>query len=593
MQSGILKPGTLFYRVFHESPVGMVITTIADGRFVDANEVFARLLGYSRDELLAAELAIFGLRHTAEREMVLDVLRRNRRLGDIPIVLHDREGMPRTCIASIQLEPIDDEPYFIIMVQDLSEHEKARRALEESESRFRLFFRSIPLPVLVYDETYRIQDVNPAASRVYGYTAAEFVGLSLGDIWVADDWRSFRQAGPMAADALPRATVCRHRLKDGTVIEASVTSYTLTLEGQCITLAIVQDVTDRRAMQAALRAGEQHMRIITDMTADAIWDRDLHTDEVEWSAGLSTLFGYNWDEERPHNWWSEHVHPDERAAVERSIDDTLASGATYWTSEYRFLCADGSYANVLDRGRVIRDDRGAPLHFIGAMVDITEQLQLAEVAARAALEERQRLATDLHESVTQSLYSISLMAEAARRRAEAGEEGITADYIARLGELSTQALRQLRLLVYELRPDVLEQEGLAGALRHRLQAVERRAGIKARLRDNCQVVLPVELQGELFRVAQEMLNLILRHAAATTTVVSLGCSPVAISLAVEHDGTVHWEDAPDDEPEERAAIRRRMAALGGELSFDTLPSGNAVIRASVPLAAFARRAIPL
>lgn len=591
MQSGILKPGTLFYRVFHESPVGMVITTIADGRFVDANEVFARLLGYSRDELLAAELAIFGLRHTAEREMVLDVMRRSRKLGDIPLVLHDREGKPRTCIASVQLESIDDESYFIIMVQDLSEHEKAQRALEESESRFRLFFRSIPLPVLVYDETYRILDVNPAASRVYGYTAAEFAALSLSDIFMPDDWPSFGQAWPPIGDAPPRATVCRHRLKDGTVIEAGVTSYTLTLEGQCITLAIVQDVTDRRAMQAALRAGEQHMRIITDMTADAIWDRDLQTDAVEWSAGLSTLFGYNWDEERPHNWWIKHVHPDERAAVERSIDNALASGATHWTSEYRFLCADGSYANVLDRGRVIRDDRGLPIHFIGAMVDITEQLQLAEVAARAALEERQRLATDLHESVSQSLYSISLMAEAARRRADAGEESITADYIARLGELSTHALRQLRLLVYELRPDVLEQEGLAGALRHRLQAVERRAGIKARLRDNCQVALPVELQGELFRLAQESLNLILRHAAATITLVSLDCSPTAISLQIEHDGNVRREDAPDDDPEERAAMRRRMAALGGELVFDTLPTGNAVIRASLPLAVVARHTV--
>lgn len=588
MQSGILKPGTLFYRVFHDSPVGMVITTIADGWFVDANEVFARLLGYSRDELLAGGLALFGLHHTAEREMVLDVLRRNRKLGDIPIILHDREQAPRACIASVQLEEIDDEPYFIIMVQDLSEHEKVRRALEESESRFRLFFRSIPLPVLVYDETHRIQDVNPAAGRVYGYTYNEFVALSLSDVMLPEDWESFRQAGPIAEGAPPRSTVCRHRLKDGRIIEANVTSYRPALEGQHITLSVVQDITDRRAMQAALEAGERHMRIVADMTADAIWDRDMLTDGVEWNAGLSTLFGYNWDDDRPHDWWADHVHPDERDAVNQSIDDVLASGESHWTAEYRFLRADGGYANVLDRGRVIRDDRGRPIRFIGAMVDITEQLQVAEVAARAALEERQRLATDLHESVTQSLYSISLMAEAARRRAEAGEEDVTADYIARLGELSIHALRQLRLLVYELRPDVLEQEGLAGALRHRLQAVERRAGIKTQLRDHCHATLPVDLQAELFRVAQESLNFILRHAAAAATTVSLDCSPEAIALEIRHDGAACWEDAPED-PDGAAAIRRRVAALGGELTFSGLPGGESVIRVRVPPAAAARR----
>ena len=78
------------------------------------------------------------------------------------------------------------------------------------------------------------------------------------------------------------------------------------------------------------------------------------------------------------------------------------------------------YANVLDRGYVLRDDAGHAVRFIGAMVDITAQIQVAEAAARAAQEERQRLARDLHEAVTQSLYSASLMAEAARRHSSTG-----------------------------------------------------------------------------------------------------------------------------------------------------------------------------
>ncbi len=534
--------------------------------------------------MLAGEVLLLESHDAAEREMVLDVMRRNPRLGDIPIALNDRAGKSHTCIASVQMETIDDESYFVIMMQDLSEHETARRALEESESRFRLFFRSIPLPVLVYDDTFRIRDMNPAACRVYGYTANEFAALSMSDVMPAEDWDAFRQIERAAGSESLRSTVCRHRLKDGSIIRATVTSYKPALEGQRITLATVQDITDRLAVQAALETSEQHFRILADMTADAIWDWNMETDEMAWSAGLGTLFGYDWGDDRPYEWWQERIHPDERDAVSQSVADTLEAGESRWAAEYRFRRANGSYANVLDRGQIIRDDRGRPIRFVGAMIDITEQLQVAEVAARAAEEERQRLAAGLHESVTQLLYSISLMAEAARRRAATGEEEIGADYIGRLGDLSIHALRQLRLLVYELRPNLLEQEGLAGALRHRLQAVERRAGIKTQLRDHCHDALPADLQSELFHVAQESLNFILRHAAATATAISLSCPPGVVTLEIEHDGAARWGDASED-PNGPAAIRRQVAALGGELVFSALPAGGAVIHVRVPVTA--------
>lgn len=567
----------------------MAVTTITDGRFVDANAAFAALLGYSRDELLAGEMVLMASRDAAEREMVLDVMRRTPRLGNVPIALQDRAGEQHTCIASVQMETIDDESYFVIMLQNLSEHETARRALEESERRFRLFFRSIPLPVLVYDEAFRIRDVNPAACRVYGYTVNEFTTLSLSDVMPAEDWDAFRQMEQAVPGASPCSAVCRHRLKDGSIIQVNVTRYAPASDDRLLTFTTVQDITERLAAQSALEASEQHFRILADMAADAIWEWNMETDDVAWSAGLSTRFGYREGDSYPYDWWIEQVYPDERDSLNETIVRALASGESFWSAEYRFRRADGSYANVLDRGRIVRDDRKQPLTFFGAMIDITEPLQVAEVAARAAEEERRRLALDLHESVSQLLYSISLMAEAARRRVASGDEDISADYIGRLGDLSIHALRQLRLLVYELRPNLLEQEGLAGALRHRLQAVERRAGIKTQLRDHCHATLPADLQNELFRVAQESLNFILRHTTATATIISLDCPPGMVTLEIEHDGTARWDDAPQD-PNGPAAIRRQVAALGGELAFSVLPAGGGAVRVRVPATAIVQEA---
>jgi PAS domain S-box-containing protein len=452
-----------------------------------------------------------------------------------------------------------------------------------SENRFRLFFQSIPQALIVFDEeTFHILDVNTAACEVFGYSHEEFTSLTVDDLLPPEDRSALalaaRRPGDPAADL---GITGRRQLRDGSIIDVEVTSYSFPLDERRVSLSIIRNVTEQRAVQSALQAGEERLRIIADVTTDAIWDRDLTTDAVAWSAGLSSLFGYDDNGDHPHDWWIAHVHPDDRTATESSIEALFASDHHHWSGEYRFLRADGRYANVLDRGAVIRDEDGRPVRFVGAMVDISEQLHAAEAVAKAAHEERRRLAQDLHDSVTQSLYSVSLMAEAARRRSAAGEQQVTAEFIARLGELSRQALRQLRLLVYELRPGVLEQEGLAGVLQHRLEAVERRAGIQAHLIEENETPIPPTLQGELFRIAQEALNNALKHASATAVTVRLGETAGDIILEVADNGR-GFDVTMIGAAGGLAAMRRRVESLGGRLDILPQSGGGVVVRARVP-----------
>jgi len=576
MLTGVLPPGTLFYRVFHDSPVGMIITTVAEGRYVEVNDAFLRLVGYSRAELADQSFTMVGLHNQEERDMVLNVLSRVDRLGNIPFMLNTRGNGLRPCIASIQGEEIDGEIYFIIIIQDLAEQEATQVALQLSENRFRLLFQGIPMPLLVVDDlTRRILDVNDAACRLYGYGVDEFTALTLLDLLPPDD-----RARAGAGTPIDTAAIRRQQLKGGAVIEVDVSSYSFELAGRRVSLAIVQDVTEQRAAQAALQASEARLQIVADVTSDAIWLRDMTTDEVEWSTGLNSQFGYNHEAERPHSWWLEHIHPDDRPSVNESVAAVMAADEKLWTAEYRFRRADGTYANVLDRGYVVRHD-GRPIRFIGAMVDISEQLHVAEAATRAAQEERQRLARDLHESVTQSLYSLSLLAEAARRRAAVGEHQVTAEFIGRLGELSRQALRQLRLLLYELRPAVLEQEGLAGALRHRLEAVERRAGVQAALIDELDTPLPPGLQTELFLLGLEALNYSLRHAAASAVRVILRDNDQQIILEVVDNGSGYT--AATEADGDLQTIRRRVEELRGSLEIEADAEKSETLRARVPI----------
>ena len=584
MEPTILDPSTLFYRVFRDSPVGMVITTLAEGRYVAVNAAYARLLGYTPQELIGQTFPMLGLGHSEERNMVVEVLRRAGKLGDIPLLLRTRDGETRTTIGSVQLEEFNGQIYLVSMIQDLTDHERIQSALQSAESRFRIFFENIPLPLLVYDvANLRFVDVNPAACRQYGYSHDEFMTLSASDLWVGNE-SALAVARRLASDAAATlAGVGRHRRKDGSILDVDVVSYTFEMEGRPVRLSIAQDVTEQRAIEVALRASEERLRIIADVTTDAMWDRDLMTDEVRWSHGLHALFGFDPDAAQSHGWWREHVHPDESKALEASIDAVLNSEENYWAGEYRFLCADGRYANVLDRGYVIRDADGRPVRFLGAMVDITSQIQVAEAAARAAQEERERLARDLHEAVPQSLYRASLMAEAARRHSANANLEATKDYTIRLSQLSHQALRQLRLLVYELRPALLEQEGLVGALRHRLEAVEQRAGIQARLIEEGEINLPPTLQSELFWVAQEALNNALKHAAATRTTVTVGAAGDEAWLEVRDDGCGFDPGSLPAEGNGLNRLQERLTRLGGLLEIETEPDGGSVVRARLAL----------
>ena len=166
-----------------------------------------------------------------------------------------------------------------------------------------------------------------------------------------------------------------------------------------------------------------------------------------------------------------------------------------------------------------------------------ESARLREQAGHAAaLDERNRLARELHDSVTQSLYSVTLYAEAAARQVEAGNQEAVIDHLRELRDTSRDALREMRLLIYELRPPEIERIGLAAALRARLHAVETRGGVRAELIQEGDENLSVARQQELYRIAREALNNSLKHAQAQHIIVRLLYQPDRTVLEVQDDG---------------------------------------------------------
>jgi signal transduction histidine kinase len=139
----------------------------------------------------------------------------------------------------------------------------------------------------------------------------------------------------------------------------------------------------------------------------------------------------------------------------------------------------------------------------------------------AVLEERQRLARELHDSVSQSLYSLNLYTDAARLAISKGHTQQAENNLNELRNLIREAMLDMRLLIFELHPPLLEKEGLATALRTRLESVEARSGIKTNFITNEERRLSINTEAELYRIAQEALNNAVKHSKAQNISVNL------------------------------------------------------------------------
>jgi PAS domain S-box-containing protein len=444
-------------------------------------------------------------------------------------------------------------------------------------------FRRSPIPaclIRLIDD--RIVVVNDAFVQQTGYARAALIGRAAQAVGLwADPGEWARLRGQLQTERSVNEAALSLRTQAGEARRALASLEVIEAGGGAYVLVLFQDITERARIEADLRRSEERFELVARATTDAVYDWNVGTGMTSWNHGMRTLFGYPVDAEQAHNWWRAKVHPDDRARTVASVEAALAERDQFWQCEYRYLRADGSYAHVLDRGYILYDEAGQPARMVGAMIDITSRVELAEAHARAALEERQRLARELHDSVTQSLYSLTLLAEAGRRLAAAGDLERVAHYVGRLGETAQQALKEMRLLVYQLRPLALETVGLAGALQHRLDAVEKRGGVQARLEVHGVADLPPGVEADLFRVAQEALNNALKHAGASAVTVSLCAGDGVVGLEIADNGRGFDLAAADGGGLGLTSMRERLEKLGGTLVVASQPGDGTRILARV------------
>jgi signal transduction histidine kinase len=198
--------------------------------------------------------------------------------------------------------------------------------------------------------------------------------------------------------------------------------------------------------------------------------------------------------------------------------------------------------------------------------------QLRQLAQRATvLEERERLARDLHDSVTQSLYGLATLTEAGKMRLESGDVQASTHLLTRIGQTARQTIREMRLFLHQLRPSVLEREGLVSALELRLAAVEGRSDVRASLEADENIHLSPEVETALYHIAQEALNNALKHAATSAVTVRLSRFGLGFKLEVVDEGCGFDPERVGGGGMGLDNMRARAKAIGAKFEIHSQP----------------------
>jgi PAS domain S-box-containing protein len=266
----------------------------------------------------------------------------------------------------------------VFYFRDITERKRMAEALRISEDLFKNAFTSAPIGMALIGLDGGWLRVNRILCDIVGYSEAEMLATSFQAITHPDDLQNDVADFNRMLNSEIRAYQIEKRYfhKDRHIVWIlKSVSAVRDLNGKLLHfIAQIQDITERKRIEDALRTSEARLGLIAHSTNDLLWDWNTQTDELWWNDSLQIALGYRADEIEPGiASWTNRIHPDDRARIEPSIHDAIDSGKNDWSGEYRFRLADGSYNYFLDRGYAIRDAQGKPVRMLGSMVNITER----------------------------------------------------------------------------------------------------------------------------------------------------------------------------------------------------------------------------
>jgi PAS domain S-box-containing protein len=297
-----------------------------------------------------------------------------------------------------------------------------QHTLRDSEERFRALTENSTDLIAILGVDQRLSYVSPSAARTLGYDSTSLVGSKVLDLVHPEDanavsaWLRSSQS-----TAKPESMEFRLHSHGGEWVwmESDVRNLLSDPKVQGLVLN-ARDVSERKRFTDELAESEQRFKLIAAASSDIFWDWDLVTNKVWWNDNLYKSFGYALEEIKPDiESWTSRIHPEDAERVEQAISNVIKSGTVSYADEYRFRRGDGSYADILDRGEVLRDHSGKAVRMVGVMMDISrrkrteQELQQSKEAAEAASRSKSEFLANMSHEIRTPLNGVMGMTDLA------------------------------------------------------------------------------------------------------------------------------------------------------------------------------------
>ena len=358
---------------------GVLIAEQDTGLVVEVNQPLAQWLDYPSAELSGMKLSDLltgqnGLHHWGIHEEP-PTQQTTFKSG-----LRRRNGDTLTVEVSVKRVNIDQRGLVVGIARDLTERAAAEQALLASEQRLVQIFETNQAVKLIVDPAEgKIVQANLAASRYYGYTHEQLLGMPISNINTMDR-SAIKQAMSQAKDERRLRFQFKHRLASGEIRDVEVFSGPLQTENKTLLYSIVHDITDHVRAENALRASEERLDLATRAADLGLWDWNIATDEVSYSQRWASMLGYSLTDIEPHfGTWKKLVHHDDLPLAIHIVKNHLAGESSMFELTLRMRHRNGGWRWILSRGRVVeRDAEGKPLRAAGTHMDVTEKRHAQE-----------------------------------------------------------------------------------------------------------------------------------------------------------------------------------------------------------------------
>jgi PAS domain S-box-containing protein len=621
---------TRYRAVIEQATDGIYILDAETRRVVESNPSYQKMLGYRVSELLGMQVYDFVAHPREDVDATIErTLEQRRRLvGERKY--RRKDGILLDVEVGVSVISLDGRDMICTIVRDVTERKQAEEDLKQSEKLYRTVIEQATENICLVDvESRQIVESNTAFREALGYTEAELRGMiTLYDVVAHDRQSVDRNVEQTIQEGRSFVGQRRYRRKDGSLLEVEASGSIIMRHGRETLCVVAHDVTERARAHRLL---EERVATLSRIAASLAFDvpaEDTLDSLAESAVKASTAVAcgvvlVDRKDETLHLFGSYGLPEGYTQGLQASyrLGAPSPSLKAFRTREpvllrdlRRFLLEDQRYAPIhrfvrevawdityslplVSRYRTVgaiffcylpAEEPGEDEQvFLKAVADQTavalENARLfSEARGKAALEERQRLARELHDSVSQALYGIALGARTARKLVDQNPQ-LVADPLEYVLSLADAGLAEMRALIFELRPESLESEGLAAALEKQAAALRARHEIEVEVALCEEPEASLEVKEAIYRIAQEALHNTVRHARANNVTIKMVCEAGRIlKLEVSDDGVGFETGGEFPGHLGLHSMRERAQRLGGTLTLESSPGAGTAVRVLIP-----------